>query len=321
MFRIFSTRCASVCLCVVAILASRAVADEPRPDSVPAPDSGLSPAEIAGLIEQLDAPEFEVRERATKKLAAVGQPVIEPVVKATEAGSLEVGARCLSVLKDLYHSSDGPTKSAAQAALRQLAASTNRSIARRAGEVLNPPASTRSNRATAALPAAQATSISSRTMNGRTEITVRTGTTTISIAHESGKDITVKVQEPAPAAGKDPVVKEYKAKDIEELKSKHPEAHAHYEKYANRARTINLANIAGAVRPALPAVPAPELPPETRQALLDLQRTRTELYQVYSRLGTLTRRNDVKQEELKQITDELKALTDRIAELQKKLPK
>lgn len=331
MVRISSALIAAICLTTGgAVVPLRALADDAPPEPNPPATVSLPSEEIARLIQQLDAPEFEVREEATKKLSKGGKRVIAPVATAAESVSLEAGTRCVAVLKELYQSRDPEVKGAAHAALKQLADGSNRPVARRAAEILTPPARTSARKTAgvniaginvAGLPAGQAVRISSRTTNGRTEIEVTTGETKISIAHSSGKDIIVKVQEPAPAPGKEPAVKEYKARDLDELKEKHPEAHAHYEKYAGRVRTINLANIAAAVRPGLPANRGPELPAETRQALADLQAARSEMSRLYSKVSELSRRTDVKQDELKSVLDELKALSDRIAEIQKKLPK
>jgi hypothetical protein len=165
------------------------------------------------------------------------------------------------------------------------------------------------------VPAAQAIRISSRTTNGRTEMDITAGDTKISIAHSDGKEIVVKVSNSEDPKGKEPAVIEYKAKDVDELKEKHPEAYAHYMRYAPRTRTINIANIAAAARPVA------EIPEETRLALEELQKSRSDMSRLYSRFSSLSRQPDLKPDDLQPVIDELKTLSDRIAEIQKKLPK
>lgn len=99
----------------------------------------LPDAEIAELCRQLGAADFDVRERACRQLVAGGKSVVEKVVVAAESESLEVVARSVGVLKALYVGPDAQAREAALAALQKLSESSNRSVARRAAVVLNPP--------------------------------------------------------------------------------------------------------------------------------------------------------------------------------------
>ncbi len=124
-----------------------AVADEPAGGEVPiAVEPPRDPASVraerrqsaAALIPQLASLRYDVREQATKKLAALGIDAIEPLVAAAAGENLEVTCRAVRALGAIYESDEDATFDAAEAALEQLAESPNRSAAQRAAAVLSP---------------------------------------------------------------------------------------------------------------------------------------------------------------------------------------
>lgn len=102
---------------------------------------------LAELIEALDSPEFAERQRATRELAVIGQPAVEPLLEAAQQGSLEVAVRTVSILESIYLNGDDSAVDAAELALERLTTVENRSAATRAGDVLNRHADYRQQRA------------------------------------------------------------------------------------------------------------------------------------------------------------------------------
>lgn len=322
------------------------LADEPA--AVPAEGSAgeLSANDIARLIRELDSAEFEVRERAEKKLVAGGAAVIEAVTKAAESESLEVAARCVGVLKELYHSQDAAVKKGARQALEQLTHSKVPAVARRAREVLNPrpvvpPEESRPNNPFPGLPPGgrMTVKVQSRTVNGRAEIDVDENDTKIRIVHHNGQDITVTIRPPAPENGKVPAPLEFSAADSVALKEKHPEAHRYYEKYGTArfpgAFPGNFPRGGGflpgiaeppfPINPFAPAVPRsrPQPAPKNdadaeraeaeRKASAERDAARKELKRLTERLRDLAAKPEIDPEEIRKLADEIRAVTERLA--------
>lgn len=327
-------------LCWGMLPAPPAMADDQPAKTEAATPVTLSAAEIDGLLKDLNAADFDTRETATKRLIAAGKPVIDAVRRAADTANLEVGTRCLSVLKELRGSSNTETKTAAETALKELAEGNNRSIARRAAEILEPPAAQRDpaglpraniNIARAIqLAPARGTRMSMRVTNGFTEIDVIDGESKISIKHADGKDIHIRSQEPAAEKGKDPVTKEYKAKDLAELKEKQPEGHKLYERYVtNRiGRVGNIQIQAGGVPIQIaPAQVQIEVVADAgdgtnlKSAIKELEATREQLAKLTERLKELAGKPEVKGEDLKKLLEEVQSATRRLDEVKKSLPK
>lgn len=95
-----------------------------------------SAEEVGTLIQQLKSGKYAERNDATRKLAALGTPVIKAVGKAALTDDLELGARCVDILKHLHQNGDAATKSAAETALKNLRQSKHKSVSAWAGEAL-----------------------------------------------------------------------------------------------------------------------------------------------------------------------------------------
>lgn len=234
----------------VLVQPGRALADEPASPAAPVVPGALTAEQIALLCGQLGAADFNVREEATKQLIAGGKGVIDSVVAAAESGNLEIVVRCVRILREFYQQPEATLKAAAQAALEKLAGSKLRAVARRASEILHPPVAATAQqqrllgmRVVApaggiAINVIQAQAVAGRVMlvrttnnNGNITIDAEEDGRKVVITHRDAQNIVVRVTEPPPPGGKEGKTTEYKAKDLEELKTKHPEAHYLFEKY------------------------------------------------------------------------------------------
>jgi hypothetical protein len=117
----------------------------------PAPSVPLSADQIAALIVELGAKDFAVREAATRQLRGAGQPAVPALVKAAQAGNLEVTLRSLQVLQSLYTTGTLADYEAAEAALESLEKTDKLAVASRAPNVLASIGEVRETRAIAAI--------------------------------------------------------------------------------------------------------------------------------------------------------------------------
>jgi hypothetical protein len=249
--------------------------DQSISPSAPAAPGALSAEQIALLCGQLGAADFNVREEATKQLIAGGKAVIDSVAAAAESSSLEVVMRCVRILRELYQQPEATVRAAAQAALERLAGSKLRAVARRASEILHPPAAGTTQRQQLligrvnppanvfAINVVQAQAVAGRVMlvrttnnNGNITIDAEEDGRKVVITHRDSQNIVVRVTEPPAPGAKEGKTTEYKAKDLDELKTKHPEAHALIEKYGGPAQRGALKALAPRIeRQLIPVAP------------------------------------------------------------------
>lgn len=265
MFRTVN-RLAFMALCQVVLVAPLSA------QSVPAsPENPVVFLEIDTLIEALDSTEFSAREQATQQLIQQGVRAIEAVTRAVDSQNLEVATRGITVLKGLYQSKDSETKQAAQAALAKLSESENRSVARRAHAILNPPDPAELSRRNMRRGnfqfqvrfgggVGQRLQVQTRNINGNVEINVQENDRKVLITHKGGQDIVMKVTDALP--GQPLKINEYKAKDFGDLKQKYPDASQIFEKYAGQHSANVKIVVGGAIVPQPGQAPAaPLLPP------------------------------------------------------------
>jgi hypothetical protein len=260
------------------VVVSTARAEDPAEaaQSAPVAAGPLSPARIDELCSLLGAADFSCRELATKELLAGGSAVIDKVAAAAETDSLEVVIRCLTILKELYQRPEEQTRGAVAAALQRLSGSRRRSTARRAAEILNPPEIANATSRQIQLRRLNApaggvafrvfqagnavgggnggTSIRITNDNGNVRVNAVEGGRTVVITHQNETNIIVCITHPPGAgenAGKTTV---HPARNLAELKEKHPEAHKLYEQYCGGMRRL-------AGGGAVPPPPRPEPPP------------------------------------------------------------
>ena len=205
--------------------------------------------EIGKLVKQLDDDQYGVRQAAAARLKTAGKKAIPALKKAASGESLEATCRAVDILHKFYESDDAATKEAAKKALDELAKGDHPSASARAAAALKPkpdPAAATSGPAPIILPGggqiivqginvmpggANVRRFTSHTVNGAREVE----------AEENGRKVKI-VQDPAGAIkmeitadknGK-PATDKYEAKNAEELKKKHPQAHAIYQQYINQ---------------------------------------------------------------------------------------
>ncbi len=255
---------------------------------VPASESagGLSPAEIAQLIDQLDSPEFGERQEASRRLSEAGKSALTEIEKAVAAPSREVSGRALDILKLHFQRGDADIKQAAKESLTRLAASKNESLSQRAHSVIDPPKDwSYGNQfgmrgpgwiAPAVVPPPATQTISISDINGQREVRITDDARVIKMQTWPTGRIEIDIEEKLPGRQG----KRIQAKDLEDLKAKDADVAQLYEQYQQRARTP-IGGLFGG--PAVPAMRAPAIAPpndaarrmlETIESNLQLQKAR-----------------------------------------------
>jgi hypothetical protein len=310
-------------------------ADEAQPDNAAQAD------EIGGWIKDLSSDDFDVRKSATRKLVEAGKPTIEPLAKAVDGNDLETTVRGMSVLTELARSADEEIRKSARAALEELAKSKNRAVAQRAEAVIKP-----LNAEPVPQPGigggininVQGNIIvgngGARRLNVRThqgpngrQTEVEEDDRKIQIDEPNDGSITIKVTEPPDAKG-ERKAKSYEAKNLDDLKKNHPDAHALYEKYrANNGRMV----IGGPGRimfgpprmqlPVAPVIPANAIPPRLigPKGIDDIAQTRKQLDKTLEQLEALAGKDKATADEIKEAAQQLKQAIQRLAEVQQQL--
>jgi predicted DNA-binding protein (UPF0251 family) len=314
----------------------------PADEEKPAPKPAALSEDIARWLNDLSGQDFPTREQASRKLVDAGEAAIEPVAQLTDTDNLELAMRGLFILKEQMQSKQPGVKEAAKKALERLSASRRGSVAKRAQAILNPPADNPvPNRvnpggiqfqfAPAIAGGARKVSVSSRTVNGHTDLTVNEDGTKVAISHTNGRDIVVKIKEP-PKDGKEQPEKEFTAKDLDELKKQHPEAARFYERYATGNGNVVGAG-AGQIPVQAPAIIPPAAPVRVIQpsaqpplnleqlqiTLQEIEAARKELQALIDRLQALGKDNNANTEALSKLADEIRGATDRIKAARLKL--
>jgi uncharacterized protein YggU (UPF0235/DUF167 family) len=271
-----------------------------------------------------------------------GEAAADPVAELADNDNLELALRGLFILKEQWQSPDAGVKEAARKALAKLAGSKRSSVSQRAQATLNPPAenpvSSRRNRGgvpfrfvPAIAGGARNVSVSSRTVNGHTEMTINEDGTKVTISHSNGRDIVVKITEP-PKDGKVQPTKEFTAKDADDLKRMHPEASRFFERYAAGMKIAAGAGLAPIPIPG-PAVPAQRVPQriepdpvppplgldDARNSLQEIDAAQKELQQLSRRLQDLAANGNADADTIKALAEEVRIATERLKAARLKL--
>jgi len=204
-------------------------------------------AEIAQLIKQLDSPQFDLRQEASRRLSALGSAAFPSLEKAVTEGTREASGRSLDVLKEHFQGGDGDLKREAQAALVRLSGTANSSLAQRARNVLWPP---RSSLPVGAVfpngpfgPQGITRTVTTHTSNGRREVEIRENDRDVKMTTLPNGRITLEVTDKQNAR---PVTRKIEAADLAELKKIDDEFGRLYEQYnSQRAQIVIPAGAAG----------------------------------------------------------------------------
>jgi hypothetical protein len=242
---------------LLVVAGSFVVADEEASSTV-APD-------LKELIRQLDADEFAVRNAASEKLAKLGKDALPALEEGVRSDSREASTRSFELLQQLLEKGDADAKNAARSSLAKLAQGSD-AVATQAKKLLEPkPIAPDVNvdSRTGAIrilggggmiriraPIAPAAPI--RVVEGEARVaksvsvSVVNGVKTIAV-DDNGKKLKI-VDDPVKGIegeitqtkdGKEATSK-FAAKDADELKTKHPEAHKLYEQYAKGAGAVRV---------------------------------------------------------------------------------
>jgi hypothetical protein len=265
-----------LCVAVAALLASFSIAAEGLLPTLET--TSISPADLARLLEQLDAPEFGDRQEASRSLSEAGKAVLPDLEKAVATASREVSSRSLDILKQHYQQGDADLKQAAKESLARLSENKSASIAQRARNVIDPPKQLAMNVPVgpggfggfrgppgqmqgfppprfapppivpaALAPAVRSVSISE--INGHREVKIDDQTRVTTMQSRSGGPIDITVHDKI----RNEQVKSIKAIDLEDLKAKDAELAQIYERYQQQGR----APVGGLPLPArVPGTPA-----------------------------------------------------------------
>lgn len=278
-------------------------AEEPTPTAeVKAAAPAANTAEIADLVKQLDADDFKARQTAAEKLSALGKPAIPALGEAAQSSQLELMSQALGILRGFYQGNNAELKAAAKEALDKVAAGNNETAAQRAKEIVAPSKDNGSDpnqgniiggagpgqiiingagringriQINGGLPiqigGARVYSKSVSNSNGVKTTKVKQDGVEIEIV-EGKEDITVKKTE----NGK---TEEFKAKDAEELKKKHPAGHELFEKHAGDKNAaggaigLQIGNL-----PAMPNIQIGQAVPLQPAVPVNAAKARTESY-------------------------------------------
>jgi len=299
------------CLIAVALIGSPSFVQHSIAEDAP------SEADIEQLVRELDANKFEDRQAASQELADAGEAALDAIEEAAMSDSREVRVRALEILTDHFNGSDEALKKSAKERLERLSKVDAPAVANRAKQIIDPPK-----------PAAPQFAPGNRIILGNAQIQIRNGGGVQRIqmqnnngvkeikAEENGMKVKItddpkngiKMEVTEKKDGKE-TTKKYEAKNADDLKKQHPDAHKLYEKYSKGPANIQIQAIQGMQRiqikpgqlpamPALPVVPGQQILPQRLRVI---------------------RPNDAKQidDAIKEATDNLQKLHGDLKELSK----
>jgi hypothetical protein len=303
------------------LAAVRAV-EEPRGEKGQSPAPPVAAAEIDRLVAELDAPRFSDRQAASQKLAALGARATAALEKAARGESLEVTTRAIELLKKLLDASEASARTDARQALQRLAKGDRPKAARLADDALK--AKEQEDAANTAqgfnrqfgiqiAGGMMGRQIRVQNNNGSREINIEEGNRKIKINDGNGQPIKIEVT--TKANGKDSTEK-YEAKNVDELKKKHPEGYKIYKDWENQGNPFGL-RVVGPINivqaQAVPFQPPPDL--QVRSAISVLRT-------LHRHVDNLIKGDQVQKAspqskaELKQVVDQIKQT---LADVEKRL--
>lgn len=296
----------------------------PAADNAPPEDSKATPEQLQQWVQDLVHPKFAMRQAASQKLVQSGTAGMEAVAGAAQTDDLELATRCLSVLTEGLNAKSKEVQQAARTALQNLAKSENKSVAQRARTALEAPPKL-------GVPAGRFPGgiqgnfqqIAVQINNGARQIKVTENGKEIVIKDNNGKDITITTTE---TVNGQKVSKSVTAKDEDDLKKNHAEAHALFEKYSKGNNGIQIKfgmNAIGngiiAGQPGVIKRPLMVNPIKAAEAFGEIDKLRQKLEESNERLAKSADSEKPDPADLKTISAEIKALTKRLSEIKTEL--
>jgi hypothetical protein len=227
--------------------AVRAADDPSTTKRADPPLAGGAAAEIDRLVADLDAPRYSERQSASEKLAALGPAALSALEKAAKGESLEVTTRAVELLKKLLDCSESSTREDARQVLQRLAKGDRPTASRLAEEAVKAKEAEEANAAQIAnrqqfgpiqiAPGINARRVHVQSNNGGREIEIEETDRKIKI--NDGKGQPIKIEITTKTNGKDTTEK-HEAKDVDELKKKHPEAYKFYQSWENQGNPLGI---------------------------------------------------------------------------------
>ncbi|HYE19103.1 MAG TPA: hypothetical protein VEA69_11700, partial [Tepidisphaeraceae bacterium] len=220
------------CAMLAGLLTALPARGEDAKSETPAKPAAVAPAdrktEVAELIIKLGHDDPKVRQDATDALRKIGKDALPALKEAKGSEDLEVSSRAEALLKKIDEDSKPRPAATPGADFDGEFGGVRRNGNVRIMQV-GPGGNVRVHVNAVAGGAGHAMAISRSDANGVTTVKAQENDRTVKIVESADKGVEMTVTEP----GKDgkPETKEYKAKDADELKKDHPEAHKLYERF------------------------------------------------------------------------------------------
>jgi hypothetical protein len=212
-------------------------------------------AQIEQWVEQLGSRNLNERRDAIEKLADTDAKAVPSLKKGIEAGNPDSVRSGTLVLRMILRAGSEEGRKAAREALESLSESRLPQVSNAARSALNP-----ADGATP-VPARRPLRVNVNIVNGARTMSVQETDRTVTITDTAGKDITVRIET---IENGEPVAKEFKGDNAEDLKTKHPEASELYERYGQlngQQFRIQALGFPGMAPPQFPGgIPQPPFP-------------------------------------------------------------
>lgn len=246
---------------------------EPQQKTAEGSESQADATQLAEWIKQLDADRFSQRKRASQKLYDAGKAAVPALLETARGGAKEAAQRSVDILKRFLQSPDESTQAEARAALEKLAADGSSPVAKAAEQALRPKPENNTPAPpiqAPPLPRIQIGAIQKQIQIGggaggiggtSKRVSVVNGVKTIEVS-EKGRKIKI-IDDPAKGIemevtetkdGKQETQK-YEAKDADELKKKHPDAHRLFEQHTQEGILPEIPFPPGGILPAPNGLP------------------------------------------------------------------
>ncbi|MDB5337995.1 MAG: hypothetical protein JWN70_3614 [Planctomycetaceae bacterium] len=298
-----------------------------KPNNQPEKPVSATAEQLKQWTQDLVNPKFAIRQAASQRLVHSGKAGMEAVAGAAQTDDLELATRCLAVLTEGLSSKSEDVQLAARTALQNLAKSENKSVAQRARAALETPVKL-------GIPGGRFPGgvqgnfqqIAVQINNGARQIKVTENGKEIVIKDNNGKEITVTTTE---TVNGQKVTKSVTAKDEDDLKKNHAEAHTLFEKYSKGGNGIQLKFGMNAIgngiaigQPGIQAIlnrPRAVNPFKAAEAFEEIDKLRQKLEESNEKLSKAAESDKPVPADLKAISAEIKALTKRLGEIKAEL--